>query len=176
MRGCSSGLGPAGLGLERAELAAGGLQIGLCCLVIGLRLFLVCLRDRVTLIEGVGALIVVAALAKGGLTLGNHGLLLIQLGIELADLTNRLAEIGECLIQRHPIVTVIQPNQGLALTHPIGILRLDGSHRARDARHDRNLIAVYIGIIGGNAILRHEIPPRAPGGAGQQKDDDQTQQ
>ncbi len=83
-----------------------------------------------------------------GLPHGNLGSQGAVVGKAHPHLTHRLRQQGLGLLQRHMGVGAIELHQRLAGLDQLGIVGVDGGHRAAHLRRDLHQIALHIGVIG----------------------------
>ncbi len=93
------------------------------------------------------------------------------IGEQRAHFAHGLRQLRFRLLQRHPRVGLVEPDQRRAGLHPLGIVDIDRHHRAADLRRHLYHVAGDIGVVGGFIVAGVEPPPDAIDDQRQQQHD-----
>ena len=100
----------------------------------------------------------------------DHGLLNLKLGLLAGDLCLGGPDIGSGLLERDPVVAVVDPRQHLARLDALIVLDQHLLKIARDLRCDGGAVGLDVGVVGGDQILADgPVIPAIPARAGQHR-------
>ena len=103
--------------------------------------------------------------ARVGLAQAHLGIERAVVGIQRAHLAHRLAQRGLGLRQRQVGIGAVQLDQGRASLDAVGLVGIDGRHRATDLRRDLHHVALHVGVVGVLEAGQHQAVVGAPGQA-----------